>query len=458
MAFLRMKAALKKNRTLYRLCIWARSRLPKRFFYSSAYARILALNKLYERPDQREAVRATLRRQLATYLREALESVPYYRETVKVRPGDIDESNAVDALMEFPYLQKSTVMDNKDAFLNRRFDKESLTYDTSGGSSGRGIGVWRTKGENDIETAFVLSEWGKLGLDWEKSRIVRIAADPTKQKGEDPFQFWRNRLLISTFHFHSRWMDEIYGAIVAFKPDFIWSYPSNVQMLAAYMEEHAKPPMRLRGLVLSSETLLDHQYTLFKRIFDAPVSDLYGLTERTNMAFLHEAGGRDGYYYRLVETYGYSENYRDEYGNDEIVGTSYWNMAMPLIRYRTGDIGTIEAGGVIRKLQGRGQDSFIDRKGNRLLAMSVRLPDYAWDYVSAYQLLQNRAGELVIRIVPKKNLTEAIKASILKDTRDKYGEFFDAEIEVVNEIEWTRAGKRRLIISNLDPPRNKLRP
>ena len=172
-----MMTALKRNRSLYRSGVWVKSRLPKRYYYTGMYASILALNRRYERPDQKEAVRAVLRRRLAYCLKESLEAVPYYRETMKMRPADIDESNAVQALKEFPYLQKSTVVDHKDAFINRRFDKNSLSYYTSGGSTGRGIGVWRSKEEMDIENAFVVSEWGKLGLDWQKSRIVRIGAD-----------------------------------------------------------------------------------------------------------------------------------------------------------------------------------------------------------------------------------------------------------------------------------------
>lgn len=449
MALSKARSLIRKNRTVYRFGSWAKGMLPKRFYYSSAYFYILSLNRRYERPDERQAVQATLKRQLAAYLKAALEHVPYYGETVKLRPADIDESNAVGALLEFPYLHKAIVMDNKEAFLNRTFDRESLTYFTSGGSTGRGIGVWRSKEEIQIESAFVLSEWGKFGLDWERSRIVKIGADANKRDDEDPFIYHANRLYVSTFHLNDTWMDEIYRAIIAFKPQFIWSYPSCVEALAGHMVDRAKPRMRLKGILLSSEGFQPHQYNLFKRAFDAPISDLYGLTERTNMAFSHESESGDGFYYHLVDTYGYSENYRDEHGNDEIVGTSYWNFAMPLIRYRTQDLGTIDENGRIRHLQGRAQDFVIDKKGRRIPALSVNIQKYTWDYVDIYQLVQNKAGELIVRFVPKANFTEAIKESILDYLRRDYSEFFDVHLEVVNDIARTESGKRRLLISNL---------
>jgi phenylacetate-CoA ligase len=449
MALSRMKSLIRRNQTLYRFGAWAKGNLPKRFYYSKDYFRILELNKRYERPDQRLAVETELKRQLAAYLKAALQHVPYYSETVKVRPGDIDESNAVSALMEFPYLHKAIVMDNKEAFLNRTFDRSSLTYFTSGGSTGRGIGVWRSKDEIQIESAFVLSEWGKFGLDWERSRIVKIGADANKQDHEDPFKYHANRLYVSTFHLNDTWMDEIYRAIIAFRPHFIWSYPSCVEALAGHMMERERPRMRLKGLLLSSESFQLHQYTSFKRAFDAPISDLYGLTERTNMAFLRESESGEDFYYRLVDTYGYSENYRDEHGNDEIVGTSYWNFAMPLIRYRTQDLGSIDENGIIRRLQGRAQDFIIDKKGRRIPALSVNIQKYTWDYVNIYQLVQDKAGDLIVRFVPKPNFTEAIKESILDYLRRDYEEFFDVHLEVVKDIARTESGKRRFMISNL---------
>jgi phenylacetate-coenzyme A ligase PaaK-like adenylate-forming protein len=438
-----------KKGTLYRLGTWVYGRTPKRFIYTSEYDHIIRLNERYERPDQEEAVRATLRRRLAWYLQEALESVPYYRETVKVRPEDIDESNAADALKEFPYLLKSTVMNDSDAFVNRKFRKESLTYTQSAGSTGQAIGLWRTKAEVGIEVAFVASEWGKFGLDWERSRIVRMGADCRKPENEDPFTYWRNRLYISPSHLHSRWMEEIYRAIVAFKPDFIWAYPSSVLLFAEYLQEREKPPLQLKALLLASENLEEYQYHLFKRIFNAPVSAHYGLTERTNMATLRETDGGSDFHYRLIDTFGYSENYRDELGNDEIVGTSYWNIAMPLIRYRTSDIGRIDENGIIRKIQGRTQDFFIDKKGRRVSALSVHLQKYMGSHVKIHQLMQNRAGEVIIRVVPKKTFNQTIKQSILDDIRKEYGEVFDARIQEVDEIEWARAGKWRVIVNNL---------
>ena len=59
--------------------------------------------------------------------------------------------------------------------------------------------------------------------------------------------------------------------------------------------------------------------------------------------------------YQLDNLYAYNENLEDEFGNNEIIGTSYWNEAMPFIRYKTQDFGKIDSNGFIKSLDGRGQ-------------------------------------------------------------------------------------------------------
>jgi phenylacetate-coenzyme A ligase PaaK-like adenylate-forming protein len=82
--------------------------------------------------------------------------------------------------------------------------------------------------------------------------------------------------------------------------------------------------------------------------------------------------------------------------------------------------------------------------------MSINIRECTWDFVSVFQLVQNTAGELIIRLVPNKNYTEAIKEQLLNNVRQAYGEFFDVKLEVVGEIPRTKTGKRRSIVCNLE--------
>jgi phenylacetate-CoA ligase len=151
--------------------------------------------------------------------------------------------------------------------------------------------------------------------------------------------------------------------------------------------------------------------------------------------------------YRLNQLFGYSENLTDEYGNSEIVGTSYWQAAMPLIRYKTQDLGKI-INGVIHSLDGRKQEYLIAKDGSAVIGYSIRIDDFTWDYVNIYQVVQEEKGRIRIKVVPRGNFSDSIKKELLKKQQERWGGLFDIEIEVVGDIARTKAGKRRLIVNS----------
>src|SRR5204863_7072670 len=68
---------------------------------------------------------------------------------------------------------------------------------------------------------------------------------------------------------------------------------------------------------------------------DCKLADYYGQAERVNHAY---SWNPDEYYFLA----GYAHNELLPVGEEngylyEIIGTHFWNLAMPLVRYRTGD-------------------------------------------------------------------------------------------------------------------------
>lgn len=441
------KNNIKNNKLLYNEFSRLKALFPKRLYYPSCYFLVFQLNSLNETEEGKIKVDAVLRSRLADLLRDALQNVPYYRDTVKLNWRNIVAENVWEALMQFPYLEKKTVMQCRESFVNERFDISKMSYVTSGGSTGEGIGLWRDKRERPIETAFFAYEWGKLGLDWRKSRIVRIATEARKSENEDPFTYLGNRLLVSPYHLNEKWLNLIYRRIRDFHVEFFHTYPSCLEALARFMEASQTPKMKVKGLLLASEMFTLQQRELFKRTFDAPISTNYGLSERTNLAFSQDSESEVKY--KLVDTYGFSENLCDQYGNYEIVGTSYWIKGMPFIRYRTQDFGRIKENGIIEKLDGRNQEYLLDRNGGRIPGFSIKIDEFTWNYVSVYQVVQREVGRLIIRIVPKASFNLEVKERLLAKQRERWGGYFDMDIETVSEIPRTRAGKFRLVVNEI---------
>ena len=115
--------------------------------------------------------------------------------------------------------------------------------------------------------------------------------------------------------------------------------------------------------------MTSQQIQTLQRVFDAPVVDHYGQTERVTLAGSCEAGG-----YHLFSDYAITELLPVPGKDDqwEIVGTPLHNWGFPLLRYRTGDtVGPAPAGPcpcgrsfpLLGPIGGRAEDAFTSRDG-----------------------------------------------------------------------------------------------
>ena len=416
--------------------------LPARLLYHSDHFRLLALLA-----GDAAAVDALARRRLRRILVHALRHVPHYRRTVRLSAAEAAHEPIGDVLAAFPYLAKDEVMAHQRDFLDCRLDPRRLLYATSGGSSGQGIGMWRSKRLADVEKAFFAHEWGRYGFSFDKSRILRIGADARRLAHETPARVVGNRLMLSPYHVGAAHRGAIVDALNRFRPDYVHAYPSSAAALAELLRP-GELDFGVRAVLLASEPVTPAQLAALRRLFDCPVSLNYGLSERTNLAFADcaEAGNPA---YRFQPLYGWSEN-RWEEERAEIVGTSLWNDVMPLIRYRTGDYGVIDAGGRCAAIEGRAQEFLVDRSGNRIPGLSIVIDEATWDFVRLYQVRQRHPGAIVLAVVPRHGpLTADQRAFLLDAQRRRWGGLFSITLREEHDIPLAPNGKRKLVVSAL---------
>jgi len=417
--------------------------IPSRVLYHPDFFRVCESLK-----QDKAAIDAQARERLRRILVHALEHVPYYQRTVRLSRAEAANEPLHEVFAAFPYLSKEEVMSQQRDFLDSRLDPEKLMYATSGGSSGQGIGLWRTKRLADIEKAFFTHEWGKLGFSFDKSRILRIGADARRLAHEEPARVVGNRLMLSPYHVHEQHKAAIVDAINRFRPEFVHAYPSSATALSELLQA-GEIDVQVKAVLLASEPATPSQLASIRRLFRAPVSLNYGLSERTNLAFLKvdDTGTSD---YQFDALYGWNENRMDG-DRPEIVGTSLWNDVMPLIRYRTNDYGLIDASGRCAGIDGRGHEYLVDRSGKRIPGLSIVIDEVTWDFVRLYQVRQNRAGEITLAVVPRHgSLNDEQKAFVLDAQQRRWGGFFDISLQEEHDIPLAPNGKRKLVVSALD--------
>jgi len=418
--------------------------IPARLLYHRDFFRVRAL---LEQDGPTVAAQARLR--LRQILVSALEHVPHYRRNVQLTAAQAAHEPLDEVLAHFPYVTKEEVMARQRDFLDSRLEPRKLMYATSGGSSGQGIGMWRTKRLADIEKAFFAHEWGKLGFTFEKARTLRIGADARRLAHEGPTRVVGNRLMLSPYHVGEQHKMAILEAINRFGPEYVHAYPSSAAALAELLRVN-ELDFQVKAVLLASEPATSAQLAAIRGLFRCPVSINYGLSERTNLAFANcDDAGTSGYAFQPL--YGWCENRMDG-DRAEIVGTSLWNDVMPLIRYRTGDYGVIDADGRCACIDGRGQEYLVDRSGRRIPGLSIVIDEATWDFVRLYQVRQRRAGEITLAVVPRHGrLSAGQRAFVLEAQQRRWGGFFDISLQEESDIPLAPNGKRKLVVSTLAP-------
>jgi phenylacetate-coenzyme A ligase PaaK-like adenylate-forming protein len=222
--------------------------------------------------------------------------------------------------------------------VNPEFTAKQRLYITTGGSSGVPVGFYLHKGvSRPKEQAYLEAQWSRRGYRV-GDRVAVIRGGVTSSKARGGISYYdatRNWLILSSYHLTPERLPEYVAALNRFRPQHLHAYPSAALMLARGLEQAGlKLDFPLTSLLCGSEKLTAESQQHLEQFFGARVCHWYGHSERVVLA----AQGRTSNHLHFWPTYGFVEfGEANADGHREIIGTSFHNHVMPLIRYRTGD-------------------------------------------------------------------------------------------------------------------------
>jgi phenylacetate-CoA ligase len=390
-----------------------------------------------------DRIRRYQERRLRLLVRLAAARSPFYRRWFAESGVDPASIRTLDDLPRLPLLDRRAVMDAPADFAVQPL--RLMWPARSSGTSGQPVTVYRTPGSSALEQAALQRQWGWFGLPRSARRVVlrgsAIAVDRGTLTHEVPGD---HQLLVSSFHLTPDALPAILETIRAFRPHAVEGWPSSLTLLAARLRD-AGEQLPVRAVITSSEVISPRQAALMCSVFDAPLVDHYGQTERVAMAGACEAGG-----YHVFPDYGIVELLP---GTDadraEIVGTALHNWGFPLLRYRTGDLvesapaGPCPCGRSFPRLGtiiGRAEDAFVAADGRPIPLPSTVVDDLTG--LVEVQIAQLAPGRFEVRIVPGRDFDASVtRVQVLRNVERLIGPGQQVTIRPMDRIPRSRAGK-----------------
>jgi len=367
----------------------------------------MIFNEKMETLEQSEKENLQLER-LQQTAKQVYENIPFYRKSFDeagVTPEDI---RSMADLSKLPFTRKQDLRDHYPFGMFAVDIKEVVRLHASSGTSGKPTVVGYTR--NDIETWTEMVARSIAAAGGEPGKVLHNAYGYGLFTVGLGLHYGSEKLGMATVPVSGGNTDRQLLLIKDFKPQVICGTPSYILNIADKMREDGKDPSgtSLEYGIFGAEPWSEEMRGKLEQALGIKAVDIYGLSEVYGPGVsieCHEA--QDGLH--VQEDIVYVEVIDPETletlpeGEDgELVFTSLKKEATPLIRYRTGDIGSIKSGKCkcgrttvrMSRIKGRADDMLIIRGVNVFPSQIENYLLQVDELVPHYQVAVNRNGTL----------------------------------------------------------------
>jgi phenylacetate-coenzyme A ligase PaaK-like adenylate-forming protein len=406
------------------------------------------------------ALRERQWRALHGLLEFAYREVPYYSRLLdehRLQPWRVQ---SFEDFARIPHLTRDLVRRHHDELQPRR-TLRGVQRMSTGGSTGAPVTIMVDRDRAAFTDATRLRAHRWFGVDVGSPEIV-LWGSPIETGKQDIVRNLRDRLLnsklLSAFDLSEAALARHAQVLLRFRPRKLFGYASALYLLACYIERQpgARRPTGLRVAFTTAEPLYDFQRATIQSVYGCPAAVEYGCRDAGLIANECPAGGlhvaSEGI---TVETLPEDGSGVD--GRGEIVVTNAYSFAMPMIRYRTGDIGSLATGscGCGRNLprlgavEGRQTDFLVTPEGRVMHALAAIYVLRELPGLREFQVVQERADLVQVSLVTEPGFTRETSGRAGGALERLLGHGVTVDVQVVNDIPPAASGKHRYVISKV---------
>jgi phenylacetate-CoA ligase len=386
---------------------------------------------------------------LKTMLAHTVQTVDYYRDNRK---------NTL-KLTDFPVVDKTLIRENQERFLSSVFNINKLTAMVTSGSTGIPFICYQDKEKKKRVSAEIIYYSGKVGYSVGKNLII-LQAFAGEGRKSTLRQWIENVTVIDVVNIDDNHIEKLLAKIskISKNGSIILAYASTYDALSDYLKRRGlNNDCSISGMISSSELLFDDTRAIMEEAFKCKLVSRYSNQENgvigqdyneNNVFIINE-----GHY--IVEVLDFNIDKKVEEGKiGRIVVTDLYNYAMPMIRYDTGDIGsitTVEQNGIKKKainnFSGRKIDLIFDSVGNPLSPHQISVTFRFFSELKQFQFIQEDNNKYLVRLKVDELFyrQDQLEVKLLRLLGDKAIINFEY-VEVIPKLD---SGKRNYIINKM---------
>jgi phenylacetate-CoA ligase len=402
---------------------------------------------------------------LQRLLRHAAENCPYYRQQWELAGLRVADVQSVDDFRRWPVLDKQHIRENRLAMRSERSNSRLICKGT-GGSTGVPVRFDLDLDSHDRRHAAMWRGYGWAGARPGTKQFylwgVPLESRPAWKAWKDRlYNLLQRRRVVNSFELSEETVPQIFDSLNGYRPDAVVAYTGALYQFARSLAERGLRPYSPRALIVGAEKLHGFQRDLIESVFQAPVFETYG--SREFMLIGAECPEHRGLH--LTTEHLYVEILDDDgqptadgqTGN--VVVTDLYNYGMPFVRYAIGDqavagFGQCSCGRglpLLQEVRGRRLDSLSTPDGRKVPGefFPHLMKDFAG--IRQFQVVQPALDQLELQIVLAPNWNNADEQRVLQQVKRTMGPRVAVRWRAVPTIELTKAGKHRVVVSNVRP-------
>lgn len=414
----------------------------------------------------RDEIAALQLERMQKTLHHAYNNVAFWREKFDAAGVHPDDLKSLEDLAKFPFMKKNDFRDNYPLGLLAVDKKDVVRLHASSGTTGKPTVVAYTRNDIDMWAEAVARSLVAAGV--RPEHTVHVAYGYGLFTGGLGAHYGAEKLGCTVIPISGGMTERQIQIIEEIEPDAIMVTPSYMLNIAEAMRKkgHDARNNSLKVGIFGAEPWTNEMRQRIEQEFNMDAVDIYGLSEVIGPGVAQECvENKDGL--TVWEDLFYPEIINPETGEvlpdgeqGELVFTSLCKEALPVIRYRTGDItrllpGTARSMRRIEKITARNDDMIILRGVNiypsLLEEQILKVPGLSTNYI----LERYRKGaldQLRIRVEPAQHGLdhEKLKKQLNYNVKSGIGASVDVVLEPIGTLPRSE-GKAKRVYDLRDP-------